>query len=324
MKKEMKLTFLKYLTVLTLLVLSVGNVSAQQESLFSQYMFNRLAINPAYAGTKGLVSLTALYRTQWTNDNGTPHTFSISGHGANRKKNGEYGRSGFGAYVLTDQNFGFLQQNSFGLSYSYKIPFTFGTLSFGIKGEAMQWQVDGSKINTFVKDDPTFPKNTQNVIKPNFGAGIFFNTGKFYIGGSVANLTQPKMNMDGYVDESKLARHFYLTAGYDIALDKEQNWILTPSFFLRNAVNTPVQADLNMNLMMIQKFWVGASYRSGTDAVVFLAGFYPCNRLRIGYSYDATVSGMNKPNYTGGSHEIMLSYDFGNPNKTRVVTPRYF
>lgn len=320
----MKLTFFKYLIVLTLLVLSVGKASAQQESLFSQYMFNRLVINPAYAGTKGMVNLTALYRTQWTGDVGTPRTFTISGHGANRLRNGEYGNHGFGAYMSTDQNFGFLQQNAFGLSYAYRIPLGFGSLSFGIKGEAIQWQIDGTKINTFVKDDPTFPNNVQNVIRPNFGAGVFFNTGKFYIGGSIANLTQPKMNMNSFIDDSKLSRHFYVTAGYDIPLDKEQNWILTPSFFFRNSVNTPVQMDLNMNLMMIQKFWVGATYRSGTDALAFLAGFYPCNRLRIGYSYDATLSRLNNPTYTGGSHEIMLSYDFGNPNKVRVVTPRYF
>jgi type IX secretion system PorP/SprF family membrane protein len=315
----------RHISLLVVLLVCFGwtDVFGQQESLFSQYMFNRLVINPAYAGTKGLVNVTALYRDQWVSWDGTPRTFTISGHGAVRKKDGTYSNHGIGMYAMGDER-GALGTYGFGANYAFRIPLTVGSLAFGLQASALQWRLDGSKVNVRDANDPVFPSTTQTAWTPDFGAGAFFNTGKFYIGASVAHLVPFELDVTT-TGKSKLSPHYFLTSGYDISLDKENNWILTPSFFFRTVGvgPAPVVLDLNMNLMMIQTFWVGASYRT-EDALAFLAGFYPTKQLRLGVAYDVTLSNLNKPSYTGGSWEIMLSYDFGNPNKTRIVTPRYF
>jgi len=297
-------------------VIGYQTAAAQQESLYTQYMFNRLVVNPAYAGTKGVVSLTALYRHQWTGFDGAPRTFTISGHGATQNM-----RHGFGAFVSNDQH-GVLRASTVGFDYAFRIPLnddnTF--LSLGVQAAGIQYALTGAKTRTNDPNDPVFTATDQNVITPDVGMGVFFNTKKFYLGASIAHLAEFDINITGNNKEAHLYRHFFASAGYDFYLS--QDVILTPSAFFRYVANAPAQVDLNANLMFIQKFWVGATYRTG-DAVGFLAGFYPHKQFRIGYSYDLTVSNFRSAN-SNGSHEIMISFDFGDPNKTRVVTPRYF
>lgn len=295
---------------------------AQQETLYSQYMFNRLAVNPAYAGTKGLVSLTALYRMQWVNLDGSPRSFSFTGHGASRNM-----RHGFGAMFLRD-DLGAQRNTAFGVNYAFRIPLdgksssgprrTF--LSFGLQANGLQFELDGNKVRTFQPDDPAFGNGSESVIVPDLGAGVFFNTSIFYVGFSVAHLNRPEVNLFRSED-SRLERHYFLTTGVDLPLAKDRNYILTPSLFYRGVRSADPQLDFNLNFMMVQVFWIGAGYRLD-DAAIFMAGFYPMKQLRIGYSYDLTTSTLHS--HQNGSHEIMVSYDFGNPNKVRVVTPRYF
>jgi type IX secretion system PorP/SprF family membrane protein len=300
----------------------VTRLHAQQETIYSQYMFNRLAVNPAYSGTKGLVSLTALYRMQWVNLDGSPRSFSFTGHGATRNM-----RHGFGAMFLRD-NLGAQNSTLFGVNYAFRIPLdgrstsnprrTF--LSFGLQANGLQFELDGSKVRTFQSDDPAFGNGSESVIVPDLGAGVFFNTSMLYIGFSVAHLNEPEINLFRNED-SRLDRHYFLTAGVDLPLTKDRSYLITPSIFYRVVRSADPQLDLNLNFMMVQTFWIGAGYRLD-DAAVLMAGFYPLKQLRIGYSYDLTTSKLRS--HQNGSHEIMISYDFGNPNKVRVVTPRYF
>lgn len=299
-----------------------GSLFAQQETIYSQYMFNRLAVNPAYAGTKGLVSLTALYRMQWVNFDGTPRSFSLTGHGASRNM-----KHGFGAMFMRDE-LGAQRNTLFGINYAYRIALdgkktapnrTF--LSFGLQAAGYQYELDGSKVRTFQPDDPAFGSGTESMIVPDFGAGVFFNTSMFYAGLSVAHLTRPEINLLRGNEDNRLDRHVFFTTGIDLPLTSDRNYILTPSLFYRGVRSSDPQFDFNLNFMMIQKFWIGGGYRLD-DAAVFMAGFYPTKQLRIGYSYDLTTSKLNA--HQNGTHEIMVSFDFGNPNKVRVVTPRYF
>lgn len=307
-------TYLIYAFVLA--TVGYAPVQAQQESLYTQYMFNRLVVNPAYAGTKGVVSLTALYRHQWTGFDGAPRTFTVSGHGATSNL-----RHGFGAFIISDMH-GVLRNSGVGFNYAFRIPLNSDNtfLSLGVQAAGLQYALTGGKTRTFESGDPVFTQADQSVIVPDFGTGVFLNSKKFYLGASIAHLVEFDINITGNNEDAKLARHFFVTSGYDFHLGKD--FIITPSAFFRYVRNAPAQLDLNVNFMLIQKFWVGASYRT-EDAVAFLAGFYPHNQFRIGYSYDLTTSDFRSAN-SNGSHEIMISFDFGNPNKTRVVTPRYF
>lgn len=306
----------------------VRTARAQQESLFSQYMFNRLVINPAYAGTKGHASFTTLYRHQWSDFEGAPRTFTLSGHGAlNNRMSQDKSRirHGIGGYGVFDSH-GAFDNVAVGGNYAFGIPLRQldGWLSFGLQFSIISWQLNGSEIDTRDPNDPVFPETDEAATVPDLGAGVFFNTRKLYIGGSIAHLTESKLELTDVNEEAKLERHYFLTAGYDISLKKNDNLILTPSFFFRSdeSSDSPYQLEFNANVMMIQRFWAGMGYRTD-DAVIFMAGFYPFKQLRVGYAYDLNVN-PDFNDYNDGSHEIMLSIDFGDPNKTKVVTPRYF
>jgi type IX secretion system PorP/SprF family membrane protein len=293
---------------------------AQQESIYSQYMFNRLIINPAYAGTKGVVSVTALYRHQWTDFPGAPRTFTASVHGATQNM-----RHGFGLSLSNDLH-GALRISLGALSYAFRIPIVENKtyLSFGLQAAGIQYALNLDKFDYRDRRDPVFASGGENVFLPDVGAGVFFNTPQFYAGFSAAHLIENNIKiLEG--SEAKLARHYFLTAGYDFSLDKKHNSvILTPSFFLRSASHAPVQLDFNLNVMLIQKFWAGVSYRTlkTSDALSFMVGFYPFKLVRLGYAYDYALG--NFRDYQNGTHEIMVSFDFGNPNRAKVLTPRYF
>lgn len=301
---------------------------AQQESLFSQYMFNRLVVNPAYAGTKGDLSVTTLYRHQWAGFEGAPRTLTLSGHGALNNRASQDGskiRHGLGGYGVFDSH-GAYENVAVGGSYAFGIPLRDidGWLSLGLQFSVISWQLNGGDIETRDPNDPVFPGTQEAATVPDLGAGFFFNTRKLYIGGSIAHLTESKLEFVDANENARLERHYFLTAGYDVSLVKDDNLILTPSFFFRSdeSPDSPYQLEFNMNFMMIQRFWAGAGYRTD-DSVIFMAGFYPFKNLRVGYAYDLNVN-PDFNDYNDGSHEIMLSVDFGNPNKNKVVTPRYF
>jgi type IX secretion system PorP/SprF family membrane protein len=305
-----------FLLVFGLWAVGQSQLFAQQDPLFSQYMFNRLALNPAYAGCKQSASFSTLYRHQWTGFDNAPRTFVLSGHTSFSNM-----RMGAGGYIMYDQA-GPLSYLSFAGSYAYRIRLARMTyLSFGVSAGLSQYRVDGSEITTFSEIqqgtvDPIFTKSSQVVWQPEATAGAFFNMPNFYAGISARLFEYDVRFYDG--SDRKRFRSYMFTSGVDIRLSNST--ILTPSVFLRYEWDS-FQADLNANLMFIQKFWVGAGYRT-QDAVVFMAGFYPHPQFRIGYAYDLGVSALRTAH--SGSHEIMLSLDLGNPNRSRVVTPRYF
>jgi type IX secretion system PorP/SprF family membrane protein len=312
----------KWLYLLAAFVCLFGSLQAQQETKWSQYMFNRLVVNPAYAGTKEYLSVTALYRWQWVGFEGAPRVGSLSGHFAAGRNN----QHGIGAFFITDQ-LGAETKTAFGLNYAFRIRLDNEKphrrhLSFGLQLAGITHDLDQSKISTRQPNDPVFSSAIQTSFTPDFGAGAFYKSRRFYAGLSVAHLVEFDIKTRANMEDSKLRRHIFGTAGYDIPLTENDDWILTPSTMIRYVNNTHPQADLNVNLMMIQKFWIGAGYRT-EDAVMLQAGFYPHRQLRIGYAFDLVTSKINHDGPT--SHEIMVSFDFGDPqSRTRVVTPRYF
>jgi len=291
------------------------SVSGQQHPLFSHYMFNGLYINPAYAGSKEFVSTTLIARKQWTGFEGAPSTQIASLHAPLNNE-----KVGLGVVIANDK-IGITNQTDFYGSYAYHLPMNTGKLSLGLSGGFSYFKSKFSDLIVWDPDDPVYETNSLSNILPNFGAGVYYYSKKFYAGLSVPQLLSydPEQALHIEVDKvHKVSRHYYLSSGGILGTRGELKF--RPSFMIKYAANAPIQYDLNINMLISDIIWVGASYRS-SDAVVLLLEYQVNKKLRVGYSYDLTLTEMRT--YSSGSHEIILGYDFGF-NVLKMKTPRYF
>lgn len=303
----------KTITLLLLFVCSFS--SAQQMPAVSQYMFNGLLLNPAYAGSKPFTSATLMVRKQWAGFKGSPTTQTASIHGALENK-----KVGLGLYIANDHA-GITNRNDLYGSYSYHIDAGEAKLALGL-------QVGFSYLKSLVSDlevndpnDPVYAVNTVSNVLPNFGCGAYYYTDLFYAGFSVPELLSydPERTLSLNIDGAhRVTRHYYLTAGYVFSLSEQVK--LKPSVLVKYVKGAPVQFDVNANLLLNNIVWIGASYRSG-DAVALIGEYQLSKKLRIGYSFDYTLTKLRS--YSAGSHEFMLGYDFGY-QVPKLKTPRYF
>lgn len=311
----MKSTTLKIKTILLAIPMFASVVLfAQQDPLFSQYMFNKLAVNPAYAGSTDMVTLDALYRYQWVNIEGAPQTFSASLHSPLSNPH-----LGLGLNVYQDVIGPSINQGALA-TFSYRILFPNAKLSFGIQGGVKYADILWSHITTEYQD-PSFNAPMKNKAVPDASFGIYFNTKKYYVGVSSKELLQNQMGVvkvNGKNEYSKLLRHFYGMAG--AAFPISDNLVFRPSMLVKFVQNAPAQVDLNASFLISKVFWVGASYRT-EKAVSFMTEFNLSPNLRLGYSYDLWFNQLQA--YNKGSHEIRLSFDF-DIFKRRMLSPRYF
>jgi type IX secretion system PorP/SprF family membrane protein len=302
---------------IVLITFHITEGCAQQIPVMSQYMFNGLIINPAYAGSKDFMSSTLMVRKQWAGFEGAPLTQNASIHGPLRKK-----KIGLGFMISNDQ-IGITHQTDVFASYAYHIPVSQGNakLSLGLQGGFSFLKSNFSELTVFDANDPVYSANTLTNLQPNFGFGAYYYAERLYAGLSIPQLISYDSIQFLHVSDSKihhLSRHFYLNGG--IIFDGNRDFVVRPSFLIKYAKNAPVQYDLNLNFLLSNIFWVGASYRSG-DAIVGIIEYQVDRKLRIGYSYDYTLSELKS--YSSGSHEIMIGYDFGY-NVLKMKTPRYF
>jgi type IX secretion system PorP/SprF family membrane protein len=283
----------------------------QQQVMFTQYMFNGLAINPAYAGSHETVSLTALAREQWTGIDGAPSTQTFSVHSPVFNK-----RIGLGLLLLHDE-IGVTEQSGVYGSYSYKIPFVNGgKLALGLQAGFTFYNAKFSEVSD---TNPAFANGDVKESQPNFGFGAYYFTDRFYAGISVPQLVQNSFDKNNNDSDSQLLRHYFITSGY--VFDISRNLKLKPNVLVKAVEGAPVEIDLNVNLLINELIWVGVSYRS-FDSFDAIFQLQVTDRLQIGYSYDfATTTDLRRVN--NGSHEIMLNYRF-TLNKSRIITPRYF
>jgi type IX secretion system PorP/SprF family membrane protein len=304
---------MRAIKIITLLgsILACGTALGQQQAMFTQYMFNGLAINPAYAGSHRTLSATALARIQWAGVDGAPVTQTLSVHGPISNR-----RVGLGLLVLHDEIGVTKQTGAYG-AFSYRIPFqNQGQLSFGIQGGFSSYNARFSLVSEI---DPTFTGVDIKELQPNFGAGVFYSTKLFYVGFSVPQLVQNTFDKYNPDSDAKLLRHYFLTSGYVFQLDNDL--MLKPSILIKAVSGAPVQFDFNMSLLMKERLWVGLSWRS-FDSVDALFQLQLTERLQFGYAYDfATTSDMRRIN--AGSHEFMLNYRVVKRG-SRIKTPRYF
>jgi len=310
----------RILTTLSALIaiLASTGLSAQQEMLVSQYMFNGLFINPAYAGSHTFAEATGLYRTQWTGFDGAPttQTFGVEGPIASDMM-------GLGLTFINDK-IGDTRQTEVFANWSYHLfmdPEGKMKLSFGIRAGFADYSSKLSDTYVFDEGDPVFMEDVGNAFVPKFGAGLYLYTSKWYAGVSVPTIfagdEKVRFNIND-VGDRYFEPHSYLTAGY--VFDLNPNLRLKPSFLVRYLAGAPVQADLNCNLLIKNTFWIGASYRTG-DAVIGLLEYNIGDDFRVGYAYDFTTTDIG--NHSNGSHEFMLSYKFAK-DPIRTKSPRYF
>jgi type IX secretion system PorP/SprF family membrane protein len=296
------------------LILSYA-VNAQQESLLSQYMFNGLVLNPAYAGSKDYASITAMFRKQWTGFPGSPVTQSASIHGPLKSK-----KVGLGLMISNDHVGVTAQTDVYG-SYAFHIPLPNAKLALGLQGGFSYVKSKLSDLTVWDSNDQVFELNTQTNLLPNFGAGVYYYREKFYAGISVPHLLNydPERTLGIEINDAfRQTRHYYLTAGGVVNLSRDIKF--KPSALLKYVQGAPFQYDLNANFLLNDILWVGATYRSN-DAIVAMIEYQINKKLRLGYSYDITLTKLS--NYESGTHEIMLGYDFGY-NILKMKNPRYF
>ena len=304
--------------LIVFLLLLSGLVNAQQDAQFTQYMYNTINVNPAYAGSRQAMNIFALHRTQWVGLDGAPVTNTAS---INTPINDT--KIGLGVSVINDR-IGPSDENNLSVDFSYYINTSEDfKLSFGLNASANLLNVNFDKLNQYDPNDYSFENNIDNKFSPNIGVGLYWYSDKTYIGLSVPNLleTQHFDRYAGVGSGSYIAReriNYYLTAGH--VFDLDYNLKFKPAMMTKLVQGAPLQVDLSANFLINDKFTVGAAYR-WSAALSAMVGFQVSDSWFIGYGYDMETTRL--ANYNSGSHEIFLRYEIFN-KYNRITSPRFF
>jgi type IX secretion system PorP/SprF family membrane protein len=300
-----------------LLILGIysSSIFAQHDPQFTQYMYNTININPAYAGTSGVMSVFGMYRTQWVGLDGAPNNIALSLNTPISDTN-----MGLGISVVNDK-IGPTSQSNISADFSYALPINdVYRFAIGLKATANLFDVDYTKLNSFSSNDPLH-YNVVNEFTPNIGAGAYLYSEKLYLGFSVPNILENTYYNDNEPIAKRVSKdrmHFYFIGGYVFDLSSDIKF--KPAFLSKIVNGAPLQFDFSANFMFNEKFVLGAAYR-WSAAISALAGFQISDNMFIGYSYDTETTKLN--NYNNGSHEIFLKYEFRKKSKN-IVSPRFF
>ncbi len=300
-------------TVISMLIFSFF-ANAQQELQISQYMFNGLFLNPAYAGTHPYWSGTLLHRSQWVGFSGNPWSNLIAVDGPIKNE-----KMGLGFMIVND-NIGLTRVNDISAAYSYKIRVTDKSqLSFGLRAGIRNTMFNVSDLENIVdQGDPLYNAN-ESLWIPKFDFGAYWYSERGYLGLSIPNvLSIDPRKADN--SDAGIRRHFFLNGGYVWDLNASGSVKFKPSFLVKYEPTAPISADINAHFLFNDRFWLGTSYRHNA-AVVFMAEYQITEKLRAGIAYDATTSAIRQ--YQNGSFEVMLGYDF-TQKLVKIKHPRYF
>lgn len=310
--------------ILLLFLLMVSSpLLAQQTAQYTQYIFNGLVINPAYAGSKEVLHVSGMYRVQWMGLDGAPTTQTLSVDGAVLKN-----KVGLGLHVLNDQLGAQGQKSAYG-SAAFRVSLgPAARLALGLAGGASETYTDGSKLRPVDSNDGHIPVDYQAYWLPDAKAGLFFNTERFFMGLSAANLI-------GFRNKFVVtpSRHYFFTTGY--VFDLNDMLRFKPSILLKEDFKSPANLDLNAFLLLGDRLWLGGSYRRGVklynqqayaegletdNAWAAIAEVYLSPRVKLGYSYDMTMTSLRK--YS--SHEVSLGFYFYKKEEAKSLTIRFF
>lgn len=305
-----------------LLVAGLGNLLAQQDAQYTQYMNNTMTVNPAYAGSRGQLSAAALYRSQWVGLEGAPETFALNLHSPIRES-----RVGYGISVIHDNiGNGVVQETALDAVISYTIPVSReGKLSFGLKGGGHLLNLDFNELRNF-DNEPVSGDNIENRFSPNFGLGGYYHTNDFYIGLSVPNMlesdhfdnSQRDANSVQFVSQERM--NIYLITGYVMEVNPFLKF--KPALLTKMVGGAPLQVDLSATFLMNDKFSFGAAYRWDA-ALSALAGFQISDQLMLGLAYDRELTELGSTQFNDGSFEFFLRFELIR-SYNRLVSPRFF
>lgn len=309
-----------FLTTSILLIASTISLVAQQDAQYTQYMYNTLAVNPAYAGSRGVFSITGLHRSQWVGLDGAPTTQTLNFNTPVSN------RVGVGLSIVNDEiGNGTNQDTYFDAVFSYTVPTSdTGKLSFGLKAGGHLLNIDFTKLANYQMDlNATGQSDIDKKFSPNFGAGIYYHTDKFYAGLSIPNFLQTEHFDNSGTNNSFLATermNWYLITGY--VFDLSANTKFKPAVLFKAVKGAPLQADASLNFMFNEKFTLGAAYRWDA-ALSAMFGFQISDQFMIGLAYDKETTELGNTAFNDGSFEVLLRYELFNRYK-RVITPRFF
>jgi len=295
----------KIITSLLVTILFCSGLRAQQDPMYSQYMSNSLAINPAFTGCRYSINATVMRRMQWLGVSGAPTTTTLVLDAPIKSK-----QFGVGL-VLVNEQIGITSTTGVTLNYGYSIKVSEknGTLSFGLNGSIVNLQMNLADVKTSIPD-PEFGANF-STWQPNVGVGVLYNTSKFYVGFSIPHIINNKLNKGGSTLEAltgKQLRHLYLLSGYAFNLSDKLD--LTTSTLIKYVTGSSIELDLNANMWFYSKVSIGFGYRTSSE-IIGQAQFRIGELVGIGYSYDYQLKSIQR--YTSGTHEIMLRVQFSKP-----------
>jgi type IX secretion system PorP/SprF family membrane protein len=315
-----KQRMMKFLISLFLLLVGFNSI-AQQDAQYTQYMYNTVAINPAYAGNRGMLSAVALHRSQWVGLDGAPETQSLSVHSPVG-----LGRLGLGLSVVNDK-IGPSSETYFNADISYTIETGVESrLSFGLKAGAHVLDVNFAELNSQPgAPDPVLQDNIDNRLNPVLGTGVYFHTDKFYVGLSAPNLLlnehferSSNNNANSFIAAERI--HYYLTSGY--VFDINPSLKFKPSTMVKAVTGAPLQVDVTANFLINEKLTLGAAYRLSA-AVSGLLGYQVSDQFQVGLAYDRLTTELGNSVYNDGSFEVFLRFELFN-SYDRLLTPRFF
>lgn len=294
------------------IILTAISAKAQQDPQYTQYMYNTLTVNPGYTGSPGYLEATLQHRSQWVGIDGAPTTQALTVHAPVND------RVGLGLSAVNDK-IGPSEEVTVNGNFSYTIPVSYDSkIAFGLKAGARVLNIDWSKGTYYQGNDPLFNTNVNNQVMATVGAGVYYYTEKWYAGLSVPNF----IRSDYYDDIQEAAvsdrLHYYVIGGY--VFDLSDNVKFKPAVMAKIVSGAPITADVSANFLFAERLTVGAAYRFD-DSVSGLLGFQLSRNLFVGYSYDYSVTELNK--YNDGSHEIVLRFQLM-PKSTRIKSPRFF
>ncbi|WP_108803502.1 type IX secretion system membrane protein PorP/SprF [Aquimarina sp. Aq107] len=317
----------RLLTIFMLIVCSlISNYAvAQQDAQYTQYMYNTISVNPAYAGSRGVMSIMGLHRSQWVGLDGAPRTQTLTLN----TPIGDNNRVGLGLSIVNDE-IGPTDETYFDIDFSYTIPTSdTGKLSFGIKAGGHLLNVDFDRLSQFDTGDPLFNNgNIDNKFSPNVGAGIYYHTDKFYLGLSAPNLLETdhfdeSAAIDSNGNSSFIAEeriNYYLIAGH--VFDLSDTVKFKPAILSKLVFGAPLQVDLSANFLLYDKLTLGVGYR-WSAAFSAMAGFQVSDSLMIGFAYDKESTELGRTQFNDGSYEVMLRFELFR-KYNRMLTPRFF
>lgn len=305
----------KYTLLFGMLVLG-NQIFAQTEPMYSQYMYNMLGVNPAYAGSREATSLNFFQRRQWVGIAGAPQTTSVSVDGAFNDNKLGWGVQAYDDKLGVEKADGLNMMMATHIQVSDK-----GSLSGGLSVGIMNYRIDLMNVQgRYTPSDPAFYSNFNKWL-PAVGLGLYYNTDKFYAGFSVPNVLKSRLTAFDVMNsgiQKVNSTHIFFTTGYVFDINEEVK--IKPSTMIKAVGGAPIEADFNTNLWLRDLIGLGFSYRTG-DAMVGMAEAQINDHLRIGYAYDISISPLKY--YNNGSHELMFRYEIGN-NKSKVKSTRYF